>query len=127
MIKLKTILFELFDKNSNLFLGFIRHDDFSIIATDFDDENWNHFSWRLSLSSNWRGSHDNEILRWRYNKKLNTIYWWEVDVKPTDDEKEQLEYWLYKNLKVKYPTHKFITGNTQDYMDAHYILTEIDR
>jgi len=108
MIKLKDILFELIDKNAILYLGWVKRNNHDVMGMDIQSgEDETHHNYMLGLPPEWRNEFDSNLLRWRYRKDINIVYWWEFG-NPTDDEKEAVEHWIEKKLNQKNPSHKII-------------------
>jgi hypothetical protein len=102
------------NQHYKLYIGFIHRETYEILATAVDDEETTHYNWRLPPEKTWG---DAESIKWRFRKDLNTVYWWSS---PTEEEKSQLEYWLEKKLRSKYPKHQIIHyHNDKSYLDAH--------
>jgi len=115
MIKLKSILQEaLLDKNAILYLGWVKRNNLEVVGFDVTSgEDETHHNYLMGMSPEWRGQSDNNLVRWRYRKDMNAVYWWEVS-EPTEDEKEAVEKWIVSNLRQQHPSHRIITvGNQQ--------------
>lgn len=105
----------LIDKNSGLFLGFIKRDNLKVVGTSLSNEDvsdvYSHNDFKKELGDEWLRLGSEEFIPWRYKPAKNTIYWWAARLKPDEDEKEAVEYWVEKNAISKHPLlHKQI-GN----------------
>lgn len=122
MIKLRSLLQEyLLDKNAILYLGWIKRDSLKVIGLDIQSgEDETHHNYLMGLPPEWRGNSDSNLIRWRYRRDTNTLYWWEFS-KPTEDEKEAVEQWIFVNLKQRNPSHKIIPVNrdNMNYWKSH--------
>ena len=106
----------LIDKNANLYLGVIKRSNLKVIGRDVEpDESgaggeYTHDDFLRELGGEWDAMWDDEMIRWRYKKSENAIYWWYSRAHPTTDEKESVEIWLVKNAGLNTtPTHKWIS------------------
>lgn len=117
-----------FNPKKDLYLGWVNRKNLKVTGTQVepgDDET--HHNYLKGMSPEWRGESDNNLIRWRYRRDTNTIWWWS-GTPPTDDEKVEVEHWIETKLKVKKPGHKQIVippfGHKQypygmGYYDAH--------
>ncbi len=72
-------------------------------------------------SSNLGGNHIGVGKRWRYRTIIPYVFWW--DDGPSEEEKESVEYYLYKHFGIKVHKHKRFTDFTgQDFWNASVIL-----
>ena len=111
MIKLIDLIREIVDKNAILYLGWVNKNNLKVIGFDIQSgEDETHHNYLMGLPPEWRGESDSNLLRWRYRKDTNTIYWWESG-KPSDEEKESVEQWIKNSLSKKYPEHRIIPMN----------------
>ena len=115
---------ELFDKNSQLFLGFINRENFSVVGWSVNNSYVSHQDIYERVPYSWKSIN---IKPWRYRKDLNKIYWW---YGATETEKTELSHWLEKTLGVKFPQHLIITPDAhfddKNRMDSHgYELNEL--
>lgn len=109
---------ELMDKKSNLFLGFVNRENFKVIGTSVDSEDMTHERWSRTLPPEQRWGFGTESLLWRYKRSTNTVYWWATFDGPNEEEKESVDYWLEKNVNIKYPKHvKMDYYRQKDYSD----------
>jgi len=106
----------LIDKNANLYLGVIKRSNLKVVGRDVEpDESgaggeYTHDDFLRELGGEWDAMWDDEMIRWRYKRSENSIYWWYSRAHPTEDEKESVERWLMKNVGLKTtPTHKWIS------------------
>jgi len=97
---------EMLDKKSNLFLGFVNRETFKTIGRSVEDNEVTHANWQQTLPREYQWHFGTESLLWRYKRTTNTVYWWSMFPDPNEDEKESVEYWLEKNVNIKYPEHK---------------------
>lgn len=105
---------ESLNPKANLFLGFIRRDDFKVVGTHVPDDDFTHFHFQYNLGPGWRELGDSQFIPWRYKKSTNTVYWWYPKPHPTEDEKAEVEHWLEKNVNIKQPQHKMISNYSPD-------------
>ena len=102
---------ELLDKNSNLYLGFIRRDNLRIVGINVDDS-YTHREFQRALGDEWRDQYDENLLFWRYKRSENSIYWWYPHIHPIQDEKEAVERWLQDNVNAgRYLQHRFMSND----------------
>lgn len=124
MIHLFDILFEILNKNALLYLGWINRNNFNIKVIDIqpDDETETHNNYLIGLPPEWRNERDVNLARWRYNKRTNTVYWWEFN-RPSEEEKKQVGMWIQKNLNKSIPIHKIIPldRKSAEFFDSHSI------
>ena len=108
IIKLKSLIKEIVDKNSILYLGWVNKTNMKVIGFSVESgEDETHHNYMLGLPYEWRTESDSNLIRWRYRRDINSVYWWEFN-KPTEEEKQSVENWIGDNLKIKHPTHKII-------------------
>ena len=91
-------------------MGWVKRDNLDIIATDIDPEfndTTTHFNYLLGLPPEWRGQSDSNLIRWRYVRKTNSIYWWSFN-RPTEEEKTTVEKWLKDNLNTISNNHRIM-------------------
>ncbi len=120
MIKLKSIIETLLtevllDKNAILYLGWVKRNNLAVIGVDVTSgEDETHYNYLMGMPPEWRDQPDSNLVRWRYRKDLNIIYWWEMS-KPTEEEKAAVEDWIQTNLHQSRPAHRIITvGNRRN-------------
>ena len=97
-----------FNPRKDLYLGWVNRSNLKVAGFNIsigDDET--HHNYLQGMPPEWRGESDANLIRWRYRKDTNTIWWWS-GTPPTDDEKVEVEHWIETNLKVKKPAHKQI-------------------
>lgn len=99
----------LINRNANLYLGFIKRDNFKVIGTDVHDEGLTHAQWQPTLSKEYQWYYGTEALLWRYKRETNTVYWWSTFPEPNEEEKQSVEDWLFKHANIKYPKHQMIS------------------
>jgi hypothetical protein len=111
MIKLKSLLKEIVNKNATLYLGWINRTNLKVIAFDIQSgEDETHHNYLMGLPPEWRGESDTNLIRWRYRHDINIIYWWGFQT-PTDEEKQSVERWIKDNLRKLNPEHRIIPAN----------------
>lgn len=120
-------LCEIIDKSANLFLGWINKQNFKVTGFDVkpNDDTETHYNYMMGMPPEWKDEPDSKLLRWRYRKDLNTVYWWSFGI-PNDDEKQEVDRWLRENLGVnRRPEHRILTADADsinlddDYWKSH--------
>jgi predicted nucleotidyltransferase len=96
-------------KNADLYLGFIKRENFKVIGTDVHDDSMTHGQWQATLPKNLQWYSGSEALHWRYKRNTNTVYWWSTFPEPNEEEKQSVEDWLFKHANIKYPKHQMIS------------------
>lgn len=120
-IKLKEILLEALYKNAILYLGWIKRNNHDVMMFDIESgEDETHHNYLMGLPPEWRNETDDNLIRFRYRKDMNTVYWWEFSP-PTEDEKISVEQWIGKNLGQKSIEHRIIPANrdNMDFFKSH--------
>lgn len=96
-------------RNADLYLGFIKRNNFKVIGIDVHDDSLTHARWQETLPPELQWYYGTEALLWRYKRKTNTVYWWSMFPEPNEDEKQYVEDWLFKHVNIKYPKHQMIS------------------
>lgn len=121
MIKLKDLIGELLDKNAILYLGWVNRTNLKVIGFDIQSgEDETHHNYLMGLPPEWRGQADRNLIRWRYRKDINAVYWWEFG-EPTDEEKQSVEQWISDNLRSKHPSHRIIRTGGYQLSDPNFL------
>ena len=96
-------------RNADLYLGFIKRENFKVIGIDVHDDGLTHARWQMTLPKEYQWYFGTEALLWRYKRATNTVYWWSMFPEPNDEEKQSVEDWLFKHANIKYPKHQMIS------------------
>ena len=122
MISLKSLIREtLVDKNARLYLGWVNKTNLRVMAFDIQSgEDETHHNYLMGLPDEWRAESDGNLIRWRYRRDTNTVYWWQFST-PTDDEKYSVEQWVSANLGKNRPEHRIIPTdrNSMNFWKSH--------
>lgn len=97
------------DRKANFYLGWVKRSNLKVVATDIhpeteDSETYNNYQRGMS---DVKDEYDSNLVRWRYRRDKNSIYWWSFNP-PTDEEKQAVQDWVEMNLGVKDPYHRIM-------------------